>query len=234
LGYGKAIDGPLPLTPETLDASTTGAEDRIANARAVLEKDGWTLDASGVYQKTDKKKKKVTRLEFSMAIPDVPELRAAGELMKDDWGKLGASVTLKVFDQSTFAAEVLSPRKYDLLFYGQVIGRMPDPFAYWHSSQRNAPGLNVALYANKNVDKFLEDARKERDPATRSVLLAKFIDEVWKDVPAVFIYAPDFLYATGADVEGMKIGLLTTESERFLNVHRWYVDSERVWKWFAK
>lgn len=235
LGYGKPIDGPLPSTVVTNGkaiSSTLGAE-RMANARALLERDGWTLNTAGIYEKVNKKKKQVTLLEFSMATPDVPELRAAAEYIKNDWEKLGSRVILKVFDQSTFAAEVLLPRKYDILFYGQVIGRIQDPFAYWHSSQRNAPGQNVALYANQNVDKLLESARKERDAKLRAAMLAKFVEYLENDVPAVFIYTPDFLYATGARVGGVEVGLITTESERFLNVHRWYVDSERVWKWFA-
>ncbi|OGZ07404.1 MAG: hypothetical protein A3C13_02515 [Candidatus Lloydbacteria bacterium RIFCSPHIGHO2_02_FULL_50_11] len=224
LGYGEPIDGPLASVTET---------ERIANARVILEKDGWILSTAGVYEKTDKKKKKVTLLEFSIAVPDVPELRVAAEHLKSDWEKLGASVTLKVFDQSTFAAEVLSPRQYDVLFYGQVLGRIPDPFPYWHSSQRNAPGFNVALYANKNVDKYLEEVRKESDPELRNAILAKFVEEIDNDVPAIFVYTPDFLYATDPRIKGMKIGLLTTESERFLDIGHWYVDSERVWKWFA-
>lgn len=233
-GYGKTIDGPLPsLSEATSSVNEAVPVDHIASARAILENAGWTQSASGVYEKVDKKKKKVTLLQFSIAIPDVPELRATAELMKSDWEKLGASVTLKVFDQSTFAAEVLAPRKYDILFYGQVIGRIPDLFAYWHSSQRNAPGLNIALYTNKNVDKLLEDARKEGVPALRNALLIKFLGEIKNDVPAVFTYSPDFLYAHGAALRGMEIGLITTESERFLDVHHWYVESERVWKWLA-
>ena len=233
-GYGKTIDGPLPSLSEATSSATEAAPvDRIASARVILEDAGWTQSASGVYEKVDKKKKKVTLLQFSIAIPDVPELRATAELMRSDWEKLGASVTLNVFDQSTFAAEVLAPRKYDILFYGQVIGRIPDLFAYWHSSQRNAPGLNVALYANKNVDKLLESARKEGDTTLRNALLTKFLSEIKNDVPAVFVYSPDFLYAHGAALRGMEIGLITTESERFLDVHHWYGESERVWKWFT-
>jgi peptide/nickel transport system substrate-binding protein len=235
-GYGKTINGPLPSLSEatTTEQLIGSVGDRIATARALLEKAGWTLGTDGVYQEIDKKKKTTTLLQFSIAIPDVPELKTAAELLKQNWEKLGAAVTLKVFDQSTFAAEVLSPRKYDVLFYGEVEGRMPDPFAYWHSSQRNAPGLNIALYANKNVDKFLEDARKESDPGARSALLTKFVTEIAQDVPAIFIYAPDFLYATGAHVGGIEIGRLTTESERFLNVRNWYVNSAHVWKWFTR
>lgn len=232
-GYGKPIDGPLPsLTEGATTPQGEGREEALASARATLEKAGWTKNG-GIYEKADKKKKKPTPLEFSIALPDVTELRTAAELIKHDWEKLGARVTLKVFDQSTFAAEVLSPRKYDILFYGQITGRTPDPFAYWHSSQRKAPGLNVALYTNKQADKLLEGARKERDPVRRTTLLDKFVVEVNKDIPAIFIYSPHFLYAVGAQVMGINIGPIATESERFLNVYRWYVASERVWRWFA-
>jgi peptide/nickel transport system substrate-binding protein len=153
-------------------------------------------------------------------------------MLRTDWEKMGARVTLKVFELSTFSTEVLSPRKYDVLFFGQIIGRTPDPFAYWHSSQRFSPGLNVALYANKKVDTLLENARQERDETARALLLQSFETEIAADVPAVFVYSPDFLYATGENIRGMHTGFITTESERFLDIADWYIDSEYVWKWF--
>ncbi len=232
-GYGRAIDGPLPFL-STADESTTTAADRITRARSILESGGWTPNAAGIYEKVDKAKKTAALLEFSIAIPDIPELKAAAEHLKADWEAVGARVTLRIFEPATFTAEILAPRKYDVLFFGQIIGRTPDPFAYWHSSQRNAPGLNVALYANKKVDKMLEDARKERDELTRTLLLQSFVTELQTDIPAVFVYSPDFLYATGGTVKGQHMGPITTESERFLDIENWYIDSERVWKWFAE
>lgn len=234
-GYGRVINGPLPtLNENTGDASSTETtSERTKEARGILEQDGWVMNAANVYEKTDKKKKTVTLLELSISVPDVDELKHAAELIKEDWGNAGVSVTVKVFEPASFTTEVLSPRKYDAIFYGQVTGRNPDPYAYWHSSQRNAPGLNIALYANKNVDKLIENARKEEDEAARALLLQKFNDTIIDDVPAVFIYSPDFLYAVGSNVRGMETGLITTESERFLDVNNWYVQSERVWKIFA-
>jgi peptide/nickel transport system substrate-binding protein len=233
-GYGRAIDGPLPEMMGS-DASTTipmSGADRITGARKILEDAGWTPNALGIYEKVDKKKKVISPLEFSISIPDVPELKNATEMLRTDWEKIGARVTIKTFELSTFSNEVLSPRKYDVLFFGQIIGRTPDLFSYWHSSQRFSPGLNVALYANKKVDTFLEDARKERDDTARATLLASFVREIKNDVPAIFVYSPDFLYATGANVHGIQTGLITTESERFLDIANWYTESEYVWKWF--
>ena len=234
-GYGRTIDGPLPfLQGETIDEGTaTTSTNYVEDAQKILESGGWVPNALGVYEKTNKTKKTITTLEFSIAIPDVPELVQAGELVKSDWEKMGARVTLRVFEPSSFATEILSPRKYDVLLYGQIIGRTPDPFAYWHSSQRNAPGLNVALYANKKADSLLESVRKESDEVERTTLLSQFVTEIENDAPAVFIYSPDFLYATSNKVRGIHTGLITTESERFLGIENWYIESERVWKWFS-
>ena len=234
-GYGRVINSPLPMmdVEEDVASSTGTTTDHATIAREILEGAGWTQNAVGIYEKVDKKKKTITPLEFSVAIPDVPELKAAAELVKADWLKIGAQVTIRVFEPSTFTTETLAPRKYDVLFYGQVIGRTPDPYAYWHSSERNAPGLNVALYANKKVDKLLEDARKDRNAESRTLLLSQFVDEVRKDTPAIFLYSPNFLYATSLKVHGKTTGLMTTESERFLGIANWYIQSERVWKWFA-
>ena len=237
-GYGKSIDSPLPFLPSVSTSTakdTTGSStDRILAAKAILEKAGWSLNTANLYEKTDKKKKTVTLLSFSIALPDVPELRSAAEMIKSDWQKIGADVTIKVFEQSNFASDVLSQRKYDILFYGQVISRVPDPYAYWHSSQRNAPGLNVALYTNKNVDKLIEDARKESDETARNTILSKFVSTVQDDTPAVFLYSPDFLYATSPSARDVNIGFMTTESERFIGIENWYIESERVWKWIAQ
>ena len=132
----------------------------------------------------------------------MPELKKAAELIKEDWEKIGVHVTLKVFEPSSFATEVLFPRKYDAIFYGQITGRSPDPYAYWHSSQRNAPGLNISLYANKSVDKMLEDARKEQDEAARSILLQKFNDFI------TIYHSPIYsgLLVATEIMQGMKVG----------------------------
>ncbi len=231
-GYAKPIDGPLPYL-DVLATTTPSRFDRISQARAILEKGGWVLNTANIYEKADKKKKTVTLLQFSLALPDVVELRNAAELIKNDWAKVGAVVTVKEFEQSTFVGDILAPRKYDVLFYGQIIGRVADPYPYWHSSQRNSPGLNVSLYTNKNVDKLLENARKENDDANRTILLMQFAQAIHDDVPAIFLYSPDFLYATSDTVKGLHPGFITTESERFLGVADWYVESERVWQWVA-
>lgn len=233
-GFGTPTDSPLPpgLAPhrETRD---TGTASPLEEARTLLERNGWTRNkGTGIYEKKISKKE-TQRLSFSITTSNAPELKRAGEMVAETWRTLGADVTLHLFDIGTLNQEVIRPRKYDALLFGQVIGRDLDLFAFWHSSQRNDPGLNIALYANIIADSALEKNRTTIDPEKRNGYLATFTDAVIQDVPAVFLYAPDFISIVSPALHGVTPGTVTTGAERFLDVHHWYVRTERVWSIFA-
>src|SRR6185295_9848602 len=169
-GYGSVITGPLP--PDAIgqkSQTSVTAETRVSQAKAILEKAGWKLGSDGIYQKsvTINKKKQTVRLGFSLATANTPELEKAAELTADDWKAIGADVKVEFFSQNDLTIDVIRPRSYDALLFGLVIGTESDLYPFWHSSQRNDPGLNIALYANANVDKILEATRSETDPTTR-------------------------------------------------------------------
>ena len=71
------------------------------------------------------------------------------------------------------------------------------------------------------------------DPANRETLYTSFASIIEKDQPAVFLYAPEFIYVVPKKLQGIKLGALSTPAERFLNVYQWYTDTERVWNIFA-
>ena len=129
---------------------------------------------------------------------------------------------------------MIRQRKYDALFFGEIIGRESDPFAFWHSSQRNDPGLNIALYANITADKLLEEGRTIFDKKERATIYKQFQEEIAKDIPAVFIYSPDFIYIIPHKIKGLHTGIITVPSERFLDIHTWYIETDNVWKIFRK
>ncbi|MFA6273443.1 MAG: hypothetical protein WC673_03075 [Candidatus Paceibacterota bacterium] len=136
------------------------------------------------------------------------------------------------FEPGELNQTVIRPRKYDALLFGEIIGRDPDLFAFWHSSQRNDPGLNVALYANIKADKFLEEARTIADQGARLEKLVAFSEEIKKDIPAIFLYSPDFMYVLPEKIKGFAFGRLTIPSDRFANINQWYVETDKVWGFF--
>jgi peptide/nickel transport system substrate-binding protein len=245
-GYGTPLSGPIP--PNILPAASTAmpatpavnqaatSTDRTTLARERLLAKGWKLGSDGVLTKTTGKgtSTKTVRLAFSLSTGNVPELRAAAEYLRREWAKVGVEVDVKIFDQGDLSQNVIRPRKYDALLFGEVVGRELDLFAFWHSSQRNDPGLNIALYANSTADKVLEQLRETGADTERVQLYAKFAAEVTKDIPAIFLYAPDFVYSIPQDIVGADLGFIETPSDRFLSVPSWHRETDYVWPIFGR
>lgn len=239
-GYGRVTEGPIP--PDILEAlphdtatmpaaQDAAFEDKGAAARALLEADGWKQDETGVWTKTVAGEK--LSLSFSLSTSNTPELKSVAELLERQWAAAGIPVELKFFDTSDLNQNVIRPRRYDALLFGEIIGRELDLFPFWHSSQRNDPGLNIASYTNITADRYLETARTTSDENKKIEALQAFAEEVAKDTPAVFLYSPDFLYIVPNNVQGVRLGPLTTSGERFVNIEDWYIETERIWPLFA-
>ncbi len=238
-GYGVAIDDPIPpnlVAYQKLSAEDSLArEDRLAKVANILAADGWKKGASGFLEKTTsvKNKKTTAVLEFSISTGNTPDLAKSAELIQEDLQAVGMKVDVKTFEVGNLNQSVIRPRKYDALLFGQIINQEGDLLAFWHSSQRKDPGLNVAMYTSAKVDKLLEDAFITTDAQARVKEYAQFEDEIKKDMPAVFLYSPDFIYVVSPDVQGLDIGHIISPSDRFLNVHNWYTETDNVWRVFA-
>lgn len=234
-GYGLKIDGPIPkggLGYESAEEKKLTAEERVAAAKKILESAKWKWN-----KKTEKWEKKVGKetrvLQFSLSTGEAPELKDAALIAKENWALAGIKTEIKIFETGDLNQNIIRPRKYDALLFGEIIGRDSDPFAFWHSSQRLDPGLNIALYTNIKADKLLEDARKINDIEKRAEKYSLFQKEIRADVPAIFLYSPEFIYAVPNGVNGLQVGFITVPSERFLSVNKWFIKTNRVWKIFA-
>lgn len=239
-GYGVVIDNPIPpnmveyqkLSPTT-DASRAEILEKVSTD---LAKAGWTKNADGFLEKTttdSKKKKTTTPLAFSISTSNAPELAKAADLITEDLRSVGMNVDVKTFDIGNLNQSVIRPRKYDALLFGQIVNYESDLYAFWHSSQRKDPGLNIAMYTSAKVDKILEDAFAITDKEARIKKYLQFEDEVRKDMPAVFLYSPKFIYVASKDIHGSNLDHITTPSDRFANIYSWYINTDQVWKIFV-
>jgi len=239
-GYGVVIDSPIP--PNMVAYQKLGKEDSSSTeenkikAQAILAKDGWKIGIDGTLEKTTtiKKKKTTQKLEFTISTGNSPELAKSAELIKADLASLGMKVDVKTFEIGNLNQTVIRPRKYDVLLFGQIINHESDLFAFWHSTQRNDPGLNVAMYTNAKVDKILEDASTIKDETSRIKKYAEFENEIEKDMPAIFLYSPNFIYVVAKDLKGISIDHIISPSDRFLNLYSWYLKTDNIWEIFSK
>lgn len=243
-GYASTLEGPIPpgllpaerqQTASSTEATSTPA-DRIETARAILSRGGWKFtEANATSTQTGGSwtKDKQT-LSLTLTTADTEELVATANAVAEAWRGVGILTEVQVYPLQDFNQNILRPRNYDAILFGEVVGRSLDLFALWHSSQRNDPGLNLSLYANAAADKALAAARAKTEAEARFSLLREFLAEVEEDQPAVFLYAPEIIYLLPSYVHGAELGTVTEPRERFANVHEWYRDTERVWDIFVK
>lgn len=239
-GYGEVIDTPIPpnmINYQKLESGTIiSYEEKLTKAKDILAKDGWTQGEDGFLTKTvtDKNKKTTNNLEFSISTSNAPELALAAEIIKQDLGAIGIKVEIKTFETGNLNQLVIRPRKYDALLFGQIINNESDLYAFWHSTQRKDPGLNVAMYTNAKVDKILEDAFVTVDETSRIKKYAQFEEEIKKDMPAVFLYSPDFIYVVSEKVKDLSIDHIVSPRDRLINAYLWYIKTDSVWEIFSK
>lgn len=232
-GFGVPLSGPMlpahttrATTSQTV--STAYTQESIAAARAILEAGGWKIDeTTGSWMKGGQE------LSFTLSTADSPELVKTADAVATAWRQAGVKVAVQVYPIADLNTTIIRPRAYDAILFGEVVGRSLDLFAFWHSSQRNDPGLNLALYANTQADTVLAQARATAERQERERLFSQFVEIVRGDRPAVFLYAPEFLYVAPKHISGMQRGTMTVPSDRFLDVHEWYTDTEHVWSIFT-
>ena len=234
-GFGNEIKSPIPesLIPFEVLESDTEKEELTPTEKGleILTDAGWEVNEDGFMEKENKGSKDVLR--FKISTGNVPELIEIAEYVVSEWRKIGADASLEIFESNDLNNNVIRPRKYDSLFFGEVIGRDLDFYAFWHSSQRNDPGLNIANYANIDVDRYLENVRNTQDDEKNLEYYREFEKEIQKDTPAVFLYTPDFIYILPKNLEGTLPRNISTPSERFMNVYKWYLETDTVWSIFS-
>ncbi len=235
--FGSVLDSPLPpgsigSPPLQEKLNQAPYEERLKQASNLLEKNGWKINEQDKVREKTVKKEKI-RLEFNLATSNASELAQTAELLKQMWEKLNIKVNLRIFEIGDLNQNIIRPRKYDALLFGIMMGRDPDPFAFWHSSQRNDPGLNIAMYTNITADKLLEDARVLSDTDKRKEKYRAFQEQIEKDIPAIFLYSPEYIYLVPASLLGFDTDAITIPSERFNQIHKWYIKTEKVWRNFV-
>ncbi len=253
LGYGTVIHSPVPENISKEKTSELYKNAKLDEAAMILDKAGWIIREDGIRAKggttlvtqTSKIKGKtvtksvksnapLSRLSFSITTGDTKELRQATTIIKEQLAVLGVEVDIKKIYEAGQLNQIIRARDYEALFFGQIISHESDLYSFWHSSQINDPGLNIAMYNNKKIDLLLDSTQKTLDPNNRDIKYQDLIEEFNKDIPALLIYSPKFLYATSKSLKHIEIDNIRNQSDRFASIYNWYANTNNVWKIFNK
>lgn len=210
-GYGKIIDGPYPFDEEESKDSYN-----IEEAKELL--------SSSKYMK-----KGSSTLSFNLATANTDEMKKVAEIIKKDWAKIGVNVNISVYEFSDLNQSVIKERDFQALLFGTITESPSDLYAFWHSSQRTYPGLNISNYVSNKLDKQLEILRENTSELDRISAYEAVKKEFNDEVPGIFLFAPSLVYITNDKVTSELPYFSLNNSSRFTLVESWYKNTERVW-----
>ena len=222
-GEATLINGPLnKFNKFYID---TPVELNLDKAKQILDEANWKdADGDGIREK-DKQK-----AEFTLLVAGGNKVDEVTTMLKEQIKAVGIQMNTEIIPFNELSNNQIRNRSYQALFLGLGLNIYPDPYIYWHSSQINNPGLNLSQYTNINNDGYLETARTNTENNVITSSLAQFQNQITSDIPAIFIYSPQYLYYTNPIISNIKVLTGNSSVDRYASISDWYVMTKRVLK----
>lgn len=209
--YGKVINNPYPF-----DKEDTLSEYSVEKARDLIIKNKSIKNASST-------------LIITLATANTDEMKKVAEMIKSDWEKIGVTATIALYDVSDLNQNIIKDRNFQALLFGAITESPSDLYAFWHSSQRTYPGLNISNYVSKELDENLEVLRSSSNDEEQSAAYQLVKKEFEEETPGIFLFAPSLIYITN-DKNVSPIPLYSySKASRFALVEKWYQYTNNVW-----
>lgn len=197
---------------------------RAADAQTLLSSAGWKRNSVGIWTL----KKEI--LKFSISVPNDPIYVDLAKTYAASWKQIGIDVTVTSVDPTQIAKEVVRPRLFDILLFGQQYGADGDLFPYWHSSQQKDPGFALAVWSSVKSDQLLLQAKNALDSDTRARAMEEFQSLIRSSVPAIVLTQTKILIAHQANVRGLTDMRLATIGDLYALLPKLYVKTTLAWK----
>lgn len=195
----------------------------VTAAAQALDEAGWTL--SGNVRSKDS-----TPLAFTLLVTDRASDRQLGQAIVEQWRALGVNVTLQTLSAADLLERLQTPapggegRNFDAALVEFSQGRLadPDPYPFWHEAQAEQ-GQNYSGFADRDISEALEIARRDPNGVRRAELYRSYQQWFWERGAAILLYNPVYHYAVSCQVQGVQLQILVDPSDRFRNLHEWYI-----------
>jgi len=200
LGLGETIASPYKPGTFWVNQKLKPRPYDPEKARTLLTEAGWRdSDGDGIFDKNG------TPLSFTILTNNGNKQRAdAATIIQHRLKKIGIEVKIRLVEWSAFIENFINKRQFDAVILGWSLSPDPDQFTIWHSSQTGPRQFNFLSYSNAKVDAALETARRTFDRQQRKVQYDIMQEEIYKDVPMVFLFAPYSLPVMHKRIHGVK------------------------------
>lgn len=138
-----------------------------ARAKALLEADGYALNANGIYEKDGK------ALSLNIAYYAARSLDTLATLIQEQLKNVGIASTLTVEEDpdSTYIATA----DFDLALYCMIADKSGDPYYFIDSTLRDGAYFNVAGFESAECEALIGQLQYETDTAKRAALANEIV-----------------------------------------------------------
>ena len=200
LGLGETIAAPYKPGTYWVNEKLKPRPFDPEKSRTLLAEAGWSdSDDDGLIDKNGK------NLSFTILTNNGNKQRSdAAIIMQQRLKKVGITINIRLVEWSAFIQNFINKRDFDAVILGWSLSPDPDQYTIWHSSQTGPRQFNFLSYKNDKVDTALDTARRTFDRALRKQQYDIMQEEIFKDVPMVFLFAPYSLPVMHKRFHGIK------------------------------
>ncbi len=170
-----------------------------ARASALLAEAGWKPGPDGTLVKGGR------RFAFTVLTNAGNDSRAkTAAIIQQNLAAVGIRMEIRTLEWSAFINDFVNKRKFDALILGWTITPDPDQFDIWSSTKTGPRELNVVGYGNAEVDRLLEEGRRNFDLEKRKAAYFRIQEILAEEQPYVFLYCPDALPTVARRIHGIE------------------------------
>lgn len=193
-GLDEVLTGPIPQTlPHLYTADVPAYPFDPARARALLDEAGFAPGANGI------------RFALKLVGPSIGDTYdRLGQFLKQQYLDVGIDLQLHFLDVASFIRMVFADYDFDLTLYPGSVTADPtiglQRFWWSKSASPGTPFVNVTGYASDEMDRILEAASVEPNPAARRDLFHAFQRLAMEDLPILPLARPIYVTIAAANV----------------------------------
>ncbi|MGD8214742.1 ABC transporter substrate-binding protein [Aestuariimicrobium sp. Y1814] len=137
-----------------------------------------------------------------LATSDYPETVTVAQLLADQLGEIGITVTVNTVDFATWLDEQ-GKGNFDLLMMGWLGNIDPDDFYY--SQHVTDGGNNYQKYSNTRVDELLNQGRTETEQGARKGIYEEAAKIIADECSYIYLYNPDVVQVHSPKLTGYTV-----------------------------
>jgi len=218
MGLGETIATPYKPGTYWVNDKLKPRPFSVAKAKGLLAEAGWRdSDGDGLLDRDGQ------TFSFTILTNNGNKQRAdTATIIQHRLKTVGIKVNVRLVEWSAFIENFINKRNFEAVLLGWSLSPDPDQYNIWHSSQTGARQFNFLTYNNPKVDEALIAATRTFDKAERKKHYDIVQEEIYNDVPMVFLYAPYSLPAMHKRIYGID----PAPAGIGHNSEKWYVPLE--------